>query len=44
VTPPTRAQCEDAIRGQSLIVMAASVLNGYYFFNIYDYLQKDMSW
>lgn len=41
---PTRQQCEDAIRGQSLIVMAASVLNGYYFFNIYDYLQKDQSW
>jgi hypothetical protein len=41
---PTPAQCEDAIRGQALIVMAASVLNGYYFFDLYDYLEKDMSW
>lgn len=37
---PNPAQCEEAIRGQSLIVMAASVLNGYYFFDLYDYLEK----
>lgn len=37
---PTPSQCDEAIRGQSLIVMAASVLNGYYFFDIYDYLEK----
>jgi hypothetical protein len=41
---PERANCEDALRGQSLIVMAASVLNGYYFWDLYDYLEKDMSW
>lgn len=41
---PVASQCDDAIRGQSLIVMAASVLNGYYFFDLQDYLEKDMSW
>ncbi len=41
---PKRSTCEDAIRGQSLIVMAASVLNGYYFAELQDYLEKDQTW
>jgi hypothetical protein len=41
---PERRFCEEAIRGQGLLVMAASVLNGYYFSSLYDYLEKDMSW
>lgn len=43
-TAPERSTCEDAINGQSLIVMAASILNGYYFFEIQDFLEKDMRW
>ncbi|HMN68637.1 MAG TPA: hypothetical protein PKC28_08865 [Bdellovibrionales bacterium] len=41
---PTRAQCEEAIRGQSLIVLSASVLNGYYFLDLQDYLEKEQLW
>lgn len=43
-TLPNRSQCEDAIRGQSVLVLAASVLNGYYFSDILDYIEKDSSW
>ncbi|MGE0525773.1 MAG: hypothetical protein AB7G93_12550 [Bdellovibrionales bacterium] len=44
VPVPERRFCEEAIRGQAVLVMAASVLNGFYFLNLYDYLEKDLSW
>lgn len=37
---PRPEQCEAAINAQNLIVMAASALNGFYFNEIYDYMEK----
>lgn len=37
---PQPEQCEAAINAQNLIVMAASALNGFYFNEIYDYMEK----
>lgn len=39
-TEPNPKYCEEAIRGQGLIVMAASVLNGFYFADLFDYVEK----
>lgn len=39
-TPPTRDQCEEALRGQGLITMTASVINGYFFRELLDYYYK----
>lgn len=41
---PQQSSCEEAIRGQALIVMAASILNGYHFLDLNDYLEKDNTW
>jgi len=41
---PERAQCEEAIRGQALVVMAASVLNGIYLPGLHDFLEKESAW
>ena len=43
-TTPNPATCEEAIRGQALLVMAASVLNGYYLYNYTDYTEKGYGW
>lgn len=37
---PVMSRCEEALRGQGLIVMAASAINGFYFPEILDYIQK----
>lgn len=37
---PDPSACEEALRGQGLIVMAASVLNGYYLYNVTDFVEK----
>jgi hypothetical protein len=41
---PDPRNCEEALRSQGLLVMAAAVLNGYYFDGIYDYIEKGNSW
>lgn len=41
---PDPQTCEEALRGQGLLVMTASVLNGYYLPNLSDYIQKGYSW
>ena len=37
--PDPRA-CDEALRGQGLLVLAASAINGYYLFDLYDYIEK----
>lgn len=37
--PDPRA-CDEAIRGQGLLVLAASAINGYFLFDIFDYIEK----
>ncbi len=40
VVKPEQSYCEEAIRGQGLLVMAASVINGFYFPQVLDYIEK----
>lgn len=37
---PDPKDCEEALRGQGLLVLAASAINGYYLFDLYDYIEK----
>lgn len=37
---PDPKSCEEALRGQGLLVLAASAINGYYLFDLYDYIEK----
>ena len=39
-TDPNPRACDDALRGQALLVMAASAMNGYYFMDLLDYIEK----
>jgi hypothetical protein len=37
---PDPKSCEEALRGQGLLVLAASAINGLYLFDLYDYIEK----
>ena len=40
-SPPAR-NCDEALRGQSLLTLAASAINGYYFIDLLDYMEHGL--